>query len=76
MNISETKLGYFKVATCVPRLWVGDVTKNTEEHLKLISRITDDTRVIIFPELSLTGYTCGDILLSVDLKRKIKEGIN
>lgn len=75
MNISETTLGYFKVSTCVPKLWVGDVPKNVEEHLKLISEVPCDTRVIVFPELSLTGYTCGDLFLSEDLKEKVISGV-
>lgn len=75
MNISETKLGYFKVTACIPRVWVGDVAKNIEEHLNLISKAPQDTRLIVFPELSLTGYTCGDLFLSENLKKKVKDGI-
>lgn len=76
MNISQTKLGYFKVTTCIPKVWVGDVLNNVREHRELIKSVPEDTRLIVFPELSLTGYTCGDLFLSEDLKKKIKWGID
>ena len=76
MDISKTKLGYFKVSTCIPKLWIGDVFKNTKEHIRLISESPKDSRVIIFPELSLTGYTCGELFFSEDLKKNVERGID
>ena len=75
MDISKTELGYFKVVTCIPKVWVGDVNKNIKEHLDLLSTVPGKTRLVVFPELSLTGYTCGDLFLSEDLKNKVREGV-
>nr|WP_027871360.1 NAD(+) synthase [[Eubacterium] cellulosolvens] len=52
-----------QVAAVVPELRVGDVTYNANQMLSLIRNL-DDCGVIVFPELSLTGYTCQDLFLS------------
>ena len=53
--------GYFKVACATPALTIGDVHANTQEILHIISTCDQDVRLIVFPELSLCGYTCQDL---------------
>ena len=64
------KHGFLKVAVATPRLRVADPTFNACE----LGRIAKDAhasgvRVLVFPELSLTGYTCGDLFYSETLIR-------
>ncbi len=60
-----------QVATVVPEVRVGDVDYNAEQIVSAI-RDMNDCGVIVFPELSLTGYTCGDLFQS-DLLLQISE---
>ena len=52
-----------QVAAVVPKIKVGDVTYNTDQMIGSIRELTD-SGVIVFPELSVTGYTCADLFLS------------
>ena len=52
-----------QVATAIPKIKVGDVTYNTEQIMEIIKELSD-CGVIVFPELSVTGYTCADLFLS------------
>jgi len=52
-----------QVAAVVPELKVGDVDYNTEQMISLIRELPD-CGIIVFPELSVTGYTCADLFLS------------
>ncbi len=53
---------YYRIATAVPDLRVGDIAFNKN---KIIEKIDEagkkGVRLIAFPELALTGYTCGDL---------------
>lgn len=52
-----------QVAAVVPDIKVGDVNYNTEQIIAEATKLSD-CGVIVFPELSLTGYTCADLFLS------------
>lgn len=52
--------GYVKIGAAVPQLKLADCISNKEEILKLIREANEKgIRVLTFPELALTGYTCG-----------------
>ena len=54
--------GYIKVATAIPSVKVGDCAFNLQETEQMIVRAEGQgVEVIVFPELSLTGYTCQDL---------------
>lgn len=62
--------GFIKVAAAIPALKVADCAYNAQEMEKLIRQAAGDgVRVVVFPELSLTGYTCGDLFLQPALIR-------
>lgn len=52
-----------RVAAVSPRVKVADVDWNTGEIVRLCKEIgaKDNPSVIVFPELAVTGYTCGDL---------------
>ena len=59
------KHGFLRVATAQPLLKVGDCQYNAERISGLIDRCVDqDVDVVLFPELSLTGGSCGELLYS------------
>ncbi|MBQ5727130.1 MAG: NAD(+) synthase [Alistipes sp.] len=58
------KYGYLKVAACIPSLNVADCDFNTTHIIDNIRKAADrGIRIIAFPELSITSYTCGDLFL-------------
>ncbi|QVK19421.1 NAD(+) synthase [Mycoplasmatota bacterium] len=53
---------FVKVATIAPKLEVGKPMYNIEQFLEEIDKIKNDNpHFIVFPELAVTGYTCGDL---------------
>lgn len=59
---------FIRAAAASPRLKVADPAFNAEEIVKTICAQADrGTEILVFPELSLCGYTCGDLLLQKPL---------
>lgn len=62
------KDGFIKVAAATPPLRVADCAYNAMEIIQLAREAAEKgARVIAFPELCLTGYTCGDLFLQQTL---------
>lgn len=60
--------GFIKVRAASPRVTVGGVQKNLENALAEIEHAKKDkVRILTFPELYLSGYTCGDLFLQKTL---------
>lgn len=56
--------GFIKVRAASPRVCVGGVQKNLENALAEIELAKKDkVKILTFPELYLSGYTCGDLFL-------------
>ena len=54
--------GFVKVASAVPRVKVADCAFNASQLEKeIIIADGKGVEIIVFPELCLTGYTCGDL---------------
>jgi NAD+ synthase (glutamine-hydrolysing) len=54
--------GFLRVGAAVPRLRVADCDYNAAQIIGLLERAeADGVRVLTFPELCLTGYTCADL---------------
>ncbi|MDE7296133.1 MAG: NAD(+) synthase [Clostridia bacterium] len=63
------KHGFIKAAAAAPDLRVGDPAYNADKIIEAIrAQAAKGTEVLVFPELSLCGYTCGDLLLQPLLK--------
>ncbi len=51
-----------KVATISPKLYLGNPTRNCNEILNILESIKKDNYdIVAFPELCVSGYTCGDL---------------
>jgi NAD+ synthase (glutamine-hydrolysing) len=69
--------GYYRVASAVNKTTVANPAKNAEEVIKLIQEAhTKEVSVIVFPELTLTGYTASDLLLNQTLIAAQDEALN
>lgn len=66
-----------RVATCVPTLRPADVMGNVTNILDLCDRAnTAQCDVAVFPELSITGYTCADLFHSDTLLEQAYIGLD
>lgn len=65
-----------KVALAQISTHLGDVPRNLEKHLALIQQATSQgADLIVFPELSLTGYVLQDLVSTVALSPKREDPI-
>ncbi|MFR9256655.1 MAG: nitrilase-related carbon-nitrogen hydrolase [Merdibacter sp.] len=53
--------GYYSVAAATIDVQIGDVEANTEAILKKAKECREQTDLLVFPELCISGYTCGDL---------------
>ncbi|MBP5595766.1 MAG: NAD(+) synthase [Pseudobutyrivibrio sp.] len=70
------KDGFIKVAAVSPKVRVADVEYNCKEISAYAKSLADKgAKVIVFPELSITGYTCQDLFFQDKLITAAKEGM-
>lgn len=70
-------LGFVKVSSQSIQVEVAGVSHNVEEIKKAIKEANDDNvKILVLPELCLTGYTCGDLILHDELLDKAENAIN
>lgn len=68
------KHGFIRVAAVTPKIKVADPAYNAEVICgKLGEAWNSGARIIVFPEMCLTGYTCGDLFLQQALLEEAKE---
>ncbi|MCH5255982.1 MAG: NAD(+) synthase [Lachnospiraceae bacterium] len=68
------KHGFVKVAAVTPKIKVADPAYNARQICACMqSAMEKGAKIIVFPELCLTGYTCGDLFLQELLLREAKE---
>ena len=54
--------GFIKMATAVPECRVGDCAYNGNKIIELLHEADrQQVEIAVFPELCITGYTCGDL---------------
>lgn len=69
--------GFVKVSACSFPIELGNVKANADKMIKCIEKAKeDDVNILVFPELSLTGYTCGDLFLRHDFYTKTISGLS
>lgn len=56
------KTGFIKIAAVSPAVTMGNVEKNCNEIINMLEKAKNQrVQIAVFPELSLCGYTCGDL---------------
>ena len=70
------KYGLIKVAAAIPGVRVADVEYNVQQIESQIAQAEGKgAEIIVFPELSLTGYSCQDLFRQQLLLDKAEEGL-
>ena len=68
--------GFVKVASAIPRVRVADCAFNAAQIAKGIIMADDKgVEIMVFPELCLTGYTCGDLFAHQLLLKNAERGL-
>ena len=68
------KDGFIKVAVATPEVKVADCEWNAQQTIKLIEEAEEQgVKVLVFPELGITGYTCGDLVFQDTLLENAKK---
>lgn len=75
-NIQLDELGFVRVAAVSPELRLGNVQFNVKKIIDSLNILSEhDVQITVFPELSLTGYTCGDLFYQNKLLADTLNGI-
>lgn len=68
--------GFFRVAAASLKLKVANPSYNKEEIKKAIDKaVSEDVRLLVTPELSITGYTCADLFFIKALQQSAGEAL-
>ena len=70
------KFGYLKSACAVPVVKVGDCAYNSDRIIEACEKAwKQQAALILFPELSITGYSCGDLFFQKTLQEGTVEAV-
>ena len=70
------KHGFIKTATVSPELRVADTVYNAEKIIEAIHAANaENVSLLVFPELCVTGYTCGDLFGQRTLLEAAKKAV-
>ena len=70
------KDGFVKVAACTPKIRVADVNFNITQIIQQIEQCKgQNVKIAVFPELCITGATCGDLFYQEALLNKAMQGL-
>ena len=54
--------GFIRVAAATPKIKVADCEFNTNRMIEILEECEkEEIKLVVFPELCITGYTCGDL---------------
>ncbi|MCR4670076.1 MAG: NAD(+) synthase [Saccharofermentans sp.] len=70
------KDGFLRVGAATPEIRVGDCAYNSDNIIECVKQAAaNDCSLLVFPELCITGYTCGDLFLSDTLINAAKDSL-
>lgn len=73
---TDNSFGFFRVAAASPTVRPADVEYNTAQIAGLLERAdADGVSLAVFPELSISGYSCGDLFGQSLLLSEAERGI-
>ena len=68
--------GFVKVAAVTPKIVVADTRENTKLICEEIRKAEEcGAKIIVLPELAVTGYTCSDLFLQEKMLREAKQAL-
>lgn len=69
--------GFFRVAAASLKLKVADPEFNKEEIKKAVDKaLAEEVRLLVTPELSITGYTCADLFFTAALQNSARNALD
>lgn len=72
----DKRFGFLRAGAVTPKLEISNVPFNVEEIKKMMKEAEKNgVEVTLFPELSLTGYTCADLFLNDHLLNESIKGL-
>ena len=75
-SIDLTSYGMVRLGVATPELRVADVDFNLEQIRQTsLQAAAQNCRLLLFPELSLTGYTCADLFFQQQLQQKVETAL-
>lgn len=69
------KYGFVKVASICPSTKVGDIDFNCDSIVNQCLYLKPDVEIAVFPELCVTGYTCGDLFHTQTVLNQTENGM-
>jgi NAD+ synthase (glutamine-hydrolysing) len=68
--------GFYRFAAVSPEIKVADIAFNTAEIIKTVHECTkNEVSAAVFPEMAVTGYTCGDLFFQPALRQESMKAI-
>jgi len=69
-------LDFVRISCCVPEVFVANTEKNTQSIKdKILKAREENVNFLVFPELCVTGYTCGDLFFQKKLLAGAKKAV-
>ena len=63
--------GFIRVGAAVPEVKVADCKFNREKIIELVCEAEENrVSIVVFPELCISSYTCGDLFLQSSLLKE------
>ncbi|MBD5220172.1 MAG: NAD(+) synthase [Bacteroidales bacterium] len=68
--------GFYRVAAAAPKVTVADPVANTDEIIELFRQANrSGADAVVFPEMSVTAYTCGELFHNATLLEGARQGL-
>lgn len=75
-NLNLSEYGYLRVAAVSPKLKIANVEYNVNEIVSSLRTLeNENVQIAVYPELSLTGYTCADLFYQDTLLNNVVLGL-
>lgn len=75
--MSINKYGFVRVAACSPNVRVADCDFNVSQiKLMIDEAVNKEVQLLVFPELSITSTSCGDLFYQDVLQHKAMESLD
>lgn len=68
--------GFIKVSAVSPEVLIGNPQANAAKVIEFLEKAASQhVKLLVFPELFITGYTCADLFFSNQLLKQVEEGL-
>jgi len=76
MEFNIHKYGFIRIAVASPELRIANVQFNVNKHIEIAKEsLSEQADILLFPELSITAYSCADLFYQRDILDSAIEGL-